>query len=91
MPEPERLDAVATIEEHRDAFCLEWRLGSLTRCDRVKGHLGPHSWEALYGEWPADVRRRIIELCETETSETGGRPLAVRILRLLNGEDKPDA
>jgi hypothetical protein len=29
------------------------------------------------------AKRKIVELCATETDETGGRPLAIRILRLL--------
>lgn len=29
------------------------------------------------------AKRKIVELCATETDETGGRPLALRILRLL--------
>ena len=39
-----------------------------------------------------EAKRKIIALCETETDETGGRPLAVRILNLLAGvySDDPD-
>ena len=39
----------------------------------------------VYGWELADVKakRQIIELCATETDETGGRPLAIRTLRLL--------
>lgn len=39
----------------------------------------------------ADVERtrRIIGLCETETPETGGLPLALRILRILADEPTP--
>jgi hypothetical protein len=31
----------------------------------------------------AGVKRQIVALCETETDQTGGRPLAIRILHLL--------
>lgn len=30
-----------------------------------------------------DAKREILGLCVTETEETGGRPLAVRVVRLL--------
>ena len=29
------------------------------------------------------VKRQIVALCETETDQTGGKPLAIRILHLL--------
>lgn len=31
------------------------------------------------------VKRQILALCESETDETGGKPLALRIMRLLAG------
>ena len=37
-----------------------------------------------------EAMRAIVALCETETGETGGRPLALRILRHLAGVYSPD-
>jgi uncharacterized protein DUF6221 len=53
-------------------------------------HIARHSPARVLRDVAA--RRQIIALCETETDETGGRPLALRILRILDGVygDDPD-
>lgn len=54
----------------------EERLDAIDHVQAPAGHMARERREV-------EAKRRIVDLCDTETPETGGLPLAIRTLRLL--------
>ena len=73
-----RAEAQRVQEEHRQPEMLGRYQPGWTTWPQVAAF-------AAAGLRDIAAKRKIVALCETETDETGGRPLAIRIMSLLAG------
>jgi len=96
------LVAFLTARLDEDEAVAKAAAGFLNQPEHIADDLGRFTWRGQQVARPSlehiarhdparvlrrvDATRKILALCETETDETGGRPLAQRIVRLLTAE-----